>query len=142
MNITSYSPHHIDTVVCNKSGKVWRCTTIYGHPETSQKQHTWTLLKGLASLSSHPWCCCGDFNEILHFHEKTRGNDKSVDSIAGFRDVVQACNLTDMGYKGYPFTWLNRRYKPHHIEERPNRFLCSKTWYNHFQSSIATNLVS
>lgn len=47
-----------------------------------------------------------------------------------------------MGYEGYPFTWLNRRYGPHHIEERLDRFLCSKTWCNHFQGSIATNLVS
>lgn len=54
VNITSYSAHHIDAVVCDEGERVWRCTRIYGHPEASQKHHTWKLLKRLASLFSYP----------------------------------------------------------------------------------------
>ena len=70
VSITSYSSHHIDALVCSESGLRWRCTGIYGHPELSQKHNTWTLMKRLASLFSYPWCCFGDFNEIMHMHEK------------------------------------------------------------------------
>ena len=44
VNITSYSSHHIDAIIQNDSGKRWRCTRIYGHPEAQQKRHTWTLM--------------------------------------------------------------------------------------------------
>ncbi|KAH9668523.1 reverse transcriptase domain-containing protein [Citrus sinensis] len=50
VEIKSFSKHHIDTLVHNDNGKVWRCTGVYGHPETSQRHHTWTLLKRLADL--------------------------------------------------------------------------------------------
>lgn len=126
VNITSYSSHHRDAVVHNESGLVWKCTRIYGHPESSQKQHTWTLLKRLANLSSHLWCCFGDFNEIMHMHEKHGGSNRNLNIVANFKEAVQTCNLVDMRYKGSPFTWSNKRYVPHFIEERLDRFLCSK----------------
>lgn len=49
VQVKSYSPYHIDAVVYNKGGKAWRCTGVYGHPEASQKHHTWTILKRLAT---------------------------------------------------------------------------------------------
>lgn len=64
LEIKSYSLCHIDVVVLSKSGSYWRCTGVYGHLESTQKQHTWELLKRLASLSSLPWLCFGDFNEV------------------------------------------------------------------------------
>lgn len=65
VDIKSWSKHHIDAVVCVENISYWRNTWIYGHPKMSQKHYTWTLLKRLASLSSLPWLCFGDFNEIL-----------------------------------------------------------------------------
>lgn len=126
VNITSYSAHHIDAVVCNEWGRVWRCIRIYGHPEASQKHHTWKLLKRLASLFSYLWCCFGDFNKIIHLHEKNEGSDRNVYLVADFSEVVHECNLMDMGYKGHPFTWSNRRYDSQFIEERLDRVICSK----------------
>lgn len=32
VEIKSYSSHHIDAFVYNESGKVWRCTGVYGYP--------------------------------------------------------------------------------------------------------------
>ncbi|KAL9422216.1 hypothetical protein AB3S75_034476 [Citrus x aurantiifolia] len=40
VNIPSYSRHYIDVEVQCGSGKKWRCTGVYGHPETQQKKHT------------------------------------------------------------------------------------------------------
>ena len=104
VSIKSFNFHYIDVVAQNPGGKVWRCTEIYGHSEAGQKQHTWSLLKRLAGLFSYLWCCFGEFNEILCLHEKSGGNDRTLNMVADFRETVQACNLVDMGYKGYQFT--------------------------------------
>ena len=108
----------------------------------NKKHHTWTLLKRLAGIFSHPWCCFGDFNEILNLQEKSGGNEKNIDMVVKFREAVQACNLVDVGYRGYPFMWSNRRYGQHFIEERFDRFLCSNDWSENFHDMAATNLVN
>ena len=84
VNITSFSSHHIDAEVQTERGKLVRCMGIYGHPETDKKRHTWTLLRRLAGLSSTTWLCFGDFNEILHLHEKNEGNDRNSNAVSEF----------------------------------------------------------
>ena len=142
VSIKSFSSHHIDAVVQNPSGKTWRCTRIYGHPEAGQKQHTWCLLKKLADIFPYPWCCFGDFNEILYLHEKSGDNERNLNAVADFRETIQACNLIDMGYKGYQFTWSNRRFGTGYVEERLDRFLCSKDWSKSFQNLPVSHLVN
>ena len=81
-----------------------RCTGIYGHPEMGQKKHTWTMLRRLASLFDTSWICFDDFNKILHPREKTCGKNRNPNMVSDFREALQACNLIDLGCKGYPFT--------------------------------------
>ena len=52
-------------------------------------------LRRLIDLSSSPWLCFGDFNEILYLEEKMGGNDREVDMISEFRKVFQECNMKD-----------------------------------------------
>ncbi|KAH9742572.1 pentatricopeptide repeat-containing protein [Citrus sinensis] len=121
VDIKSFSQHHIDAVVHSENGSLWRCTGIYGHPETDQKRHTWTLLQRLAGLLSLPWLCFGDFNEILKLDEKTGKKDRCMASINEFCEAVYGCDLKDLGYNGYPFTWSNRRFGPNLVEEREEK---------------------
>ena len=99
-------------------------------PEAQHMDHS----KKLANLSSHPWCCFGDFNEVMGINEKNGGNKKNVNVVVEFREVM--CR------KGYPYTWSNKRFGANYIEEWLDRFLCSKDWGNKFQDSTATNLVN
>lgn len=46
--------------------------------------------------------------------------------ISEFREALQDCNLVDLGYKGYPFTWGNGKFGSDFVEERLDRFLCYK----------------
>lgn len=91
-----------------------------------QKKHTLTLLRRLVGLSSYPWLCFGDFNEILHMHEKTGGNNRNLNLVVDFRHAIKDCNLVDAGCTGYPFIWSNRRFEPYLIEERLDRFFYNK----------------
>ncbi|XP_010512971.1 PREDICTED: uncharacterized protein LOC104788901 [Camelina sativa] len=58
-----------------------------------------------------PWLLMGDFNEILDGEEHS---DHSVSPVISpgmreFQDVVNHCNLMDMGSHGPLFTWVNKR---------------------------------
>ncbi|KAH9801140.1 hypothetical protein KPL71_000911 [Citrus sinensis] len=140
VQIKSFSKHHIDAEVQMANGRQMRCTGVYGHPEMGQKQHTWTLLRRLVGLSPSPWLCFGDFNEILHPYEKSGGNERNVNSINSFRQALRDCELADVGYKGYPFTWSNGRFGQRFIEERLDRFVCNRAWSDNFVNDAAINL--
>ena len=140
LQIKSFSKHHINAEIQMTSGKQMRCTGVYGHPEANQKNHTWTLLRRLAGLSSSPWLCFGDYNEILHPSEKSGGNDRNLNSINEFREALRDCELMDVGYTGYPFTWSNGRFGSGFVEERLDRFACNKAWSDFFVDCAASNL--
>lgn len=71
----------------------------------------------LASLSSLPWLCFGDFNEMLQLHEKIIKQDRSVHAVNKSRKAITFCGLIDLGCKCRPFTWSNKRFGPHLVEE-------------------------
>lgn len=45
------------------------------------------------------------------------GKEKCLQMVVDFRKAVQMCNLVDVGCKGY---------NDQHIEERLDKFMCSK----------------
>lgn len=54
------------------------------------------------------------------------GNERSLNTVADFREVVNECNLKDIECRGYPFTWSNRRFGSHFVEEKLDRFFWVK----------------
>ena len=60
--------------------------------------------------------------------------------VTAFRETVNDCNLIDLGCRGYPFTWSNRRFGPQLIEERLDRFFGSKDWDQNPYNLIVSNL--
>ena len=44
-----------------------------------------------------------------------------MDLITNFREAIQDSGLVDLGYKGYLFTWSNKRFGPWIVEERLDR---------------------
>jgi hypothetical protein len=75
----------------------------------------------LHSQSNLPWALIGDFNEILYSFEKEGGNPRPETYMQAFRDVLNDCNLEDMGYSGDIFTWRRGR-----IRERLDRALVNE----------------
>ena len=74
VEVQSFSNQHINaTIGLITSERAWRFTGFYGSPVTSQRGRSWELLRQLHSMSSLPWLCSGDFNEILADDEKVGG---------------------------------------------------------------------
>ncbi len=67
------------------------------------------------------WLCNGDFNELLSNNEKFERCVSAKGKTQKFRDALSDCELHDLGFQGYWFTWWNKRYEDEMIKERLNR---------------------
>ena len=60
----------------------------------------WNLLRHIARMEPMPWVCLGDFNEILSVDEKYRRRRHQRGLMENFQKTLEACGLSDLGYKG------------------------------------------
>lgn len=100
VSISSFSRNHIDALVQDDNGRVWRFTGFYGNPSTSGRPNSWHLLRNLSANWVGPWICAGDFNEILSLDEKSGGATRPFQQMASFNDALQDCNLTEIPVLG------------------------------------------
>ncbi|KAK3230611.1 hypothetical protein Dsin_002492 [Dipteronia sinensis] len=118
-DLISFSRFHIDVRITFNESKLWRLIGFYGSPDSTQRGHTWMLLRRLRSMSSLPWLRIGDFNEVLNSYEKHRETHRQWRLIEEFRETVDDCELMDMGFRGLGFTLSNRRDGSALVQERP-----------------------
>ena len=91
------------------SERAWRLTGFYGEPETSKRGDGWSMLRMLSSKLALPWCCMGDFNELLEVEDKHGGASRSHNLMQAFREVLDDCRFVNLGYSGPNFTWHGKR---------------------------------
>ncbi|KAL3820475.1 hypothetical protein ACJIZ3_006380 [Penstemon smallii] len=141
VDLQSFSPNHIDIHIAESDNPTgWRFTGFYGEPDTSHRHNSWDLLRCLASRSSKPWVCMGDFNAHLYNSEKEGGNRTPGYQLRDFRVALQDSGLTDLGYSGYPYTWSNGWEFPRTINVRIDRACISDSWLNKFPASKVRHL--
>ena len=107
LQVQSFSPSHIDATINETLPEAWRLTGFYGAPETQNREASWNLLRRLKSQSTLPWCCMGDFNELVRLEEKQGRLGRSDRQMQLFRDVLDECSFVDLGFTGPSFTWTN-----------------------------------
>ncbi|XP_074278185.1 uncharacterized protein LOC141601781 [Silene latifolia] len=101
----SASVHYMDFVVREEAGD-WRVMGFYGWPSVADRHLSWDLLRILGRQLTRPYVCIGDFNEILYANEM-KGGTRAQWQMNNFREAVEDCNLTDIPFEGYEFTWDN-----------------------------------
>lgn len=62
------------------------------------------MLLMLNSKPKLPWCCFGDFNEVLEIKDKMEGTSRAHSQMQLFKDVLDQCGFVDLGYSGLNFT--------------------------------------
>ncbi|GLT94950.1 hypothetical protein SLE2022_126590 [Rubroshorea leprosula] len=132
LSLLSYSTNHIDMEVNGLDAEQWRFTGFYGYPERNNRRQSWALLRNLASRSTLPWLVSGDFNDLLHPHEKSGGAPQPEWLMQGFREAIDDCELVEIYMLGGFFTW--RRGD---VQEKLNRAFASRSWCNLFPSAKA-----
>ena len=75
-----------------------------------------------------PWICGGDFNEILNLLEAADGGEQSLNEMLIFREALDWCDLTDMGFVGPKLTWDNCRSGDDNIQVCLDRFVANSSW--------------
>ncbi|KAL5732968.1 hypothetical protein ACOSQ2_032660 [Xanthoceras sorbifolium] len=140
VSLLSFSLFHIDVSVSGAGCSPWRFTGFYGTLEASQRHNACLLLNRLYGLSSLPWLCGGDFNEILVDCEKDGGLPKQRRLLSNFREALDTCCLQDLGFQGPMFTWCNGRVGNAFVQERLDRCVCSRNWLSLFPASYVQHL--
>ena len=107
LHVIDASPSHIDTVVNPGVDDTWQFTGFYGNPVTTNREHSWVLLKHLNLKMEPPWHCVGDFNEIVRTEEKMGGALRRERQMVEFRDALDYYSFRDLGFMSAPFTWCN-----------------------------------
>ncbi|XP_074373986.1 uncharacterized protein LOC141714363 [Apium graveolens] len=140
VSLCSLNKNHIDVMVTMNSNTIFRLTGVYGEPDRSKRQETWSLLRNLASYNSAPWCLIGDMNNVLSQADKKGGRPYPAGLVQGFQDVVHDCELIDMHMEGYQFTWEKGLGINRHTEIRLDRALVTQTFLDLFKEAKLTNL--
>jgi hypothetical protein len=62
--------------------------------------------------------------------------------MAEFRNTLSFCDLHDLGYKGTPWTFDNKKEDNKNVKVRLDRAVASPSWTSHFLDANVTHLVS
>lgn len=141
-SIMSYSANFINLEMVDGERGNWRLTGFYGYPQSGRRRASWELLRTLSNLSPLPWCVVGDFNNLLNMEDKRGRMERSSWMLRGFRETVQACGLTDLNLKGYPYTWVKSRGSEREVEERLDRAMASSSWMQAFPNPRLVNTLA
>ena len=133
VRLLKFSKNCIDVEVKYQDMGKWRMTGFYGFPESSRRRESWDLLCTLTTVSSLPWVCIRDFNDLLAAHEKRGKNEHPNWKLQGFKQVVVDSGLSDIGMEGYQFTWERSKGTENWVEERLDIVLAIDPWSHRFK---------
>ena len=142
IEILGYSCYHLDVSVEEEGEDKWRLTCVCGEAQTHLRHQTWTVLKNISSLSSLPWICIGDFNEVLCPTEHEGVGQRSNAQIQAFRDTIDVCMLIDLGYKGHFWTFEKKVVGVNYTRVRLDRALATAEWNELFPNAQLKHLSS
>lgn len=142
VRILNLSRTHIDVMVSGgvMGGGDWRFTGFYGEPRRQFRGDSWYLIKYLRHQQDEPWLCAGDFNETLCAYEQIGGVLKEEWKMEGFRESVDFCSFSDLGYSGLPYTWDNRQDGTHNIKARLDRALAYDRFLERFDGTSVSHI--
>ncbi|KAG6713755.1 hypothetical protein I3842_05G169600 [Carya illinoinensis] len=85
-SLENYSHNHISMVLTQEEiPQQILVTGFYSFPETSRRGESWNLLRMIKPREDKPWLCLGDFNEIIHHHEKVGAASRPYPQMEAFR---------------------------------------------------------
>ncbi|RYR37677.1 hypothetical protein Ahy_A09g042548 [Arachis hypogaea] len=123
-------------VSCNNSDS-WFLSACYGSPQRATRRSLWSNIHSLDDNTSLPWCLLGDFNAILHDHERQGGSSKGFSGACNeFQNCVSDSSLIDLAFIGWPFTW-----KIGNLVDRLDRGLSNLNWQLKFPEAYLKHLL-
>lgn len=145
LQIFSSSPNFIHSNISDPRGMFeYDCTFIYCNPKFQHRRNLWDRLAALNRDRSRPWCCIGDFNEMVSHFEKDgiRPFDHSRADL--FREFLFTTGLMDLELKGNKFTWVSNPRNGRITREKLDRVMVNWSLRSCFPhgSAIALPIIS
>uniref|UniRef100_A0A8I6Y3E3 Reverse transcriptase domain-containing protein n=1 Tax=Hordeum vulgare subsp. vulgare TaxID=112509 RepID=A0A8I6Y3E3_HORVV len=129
-------------MISSAESVVSRATFVYGEPRRELRHFFWDTLARLRREWNGPWLCCGDFNEVLLQEEHFGSLDRSEVQMGLFRDCLQICNLTDLGYVDPKFTWSNKQNAQCNVRVRLDRGVANGAFFELFSECYVQNVIT
>jgi hypothetical protein len=141
IQILESSPNVIHMAINEVSSRVWfDCSFVYGHPIFQQRRFLWNRLTEFHYNLDRAWCCVGEFNEVLHPHEKQGLRSVNKMGMNWFREFVNSSELMELELKGFKFTWASNPREGFVTKEKLDICLANWNWRILFPNTSATAL--
>lgn len=135
LEIVGYSQYHIDTLITDLVDIRTRVTFVYGEAQVNERYKTWDMMRGIVGANDVPWLVLGDFNEVLYAHEHDGVGNRSQAQMDAFRDALDTCGLSDIGYMGNPWTFEKKVVGGTYTRVRLDRGVANPAWTLAFPSA-------
>ena len=143
VQILDKKERYIDALVrIHPDAEQWRVTCVYGEPRVENRPAMWSALQNLKTVIDRPWLVVGDFNEAMWNFEHMSATPRPEAQMVAFRDVLEVCELVDLGFIGVPFTYDNKRSGASNVKVRLDRAVASNDWRNSFAYSSVVHIPS
>lgn len=141
VQIMSSSQNIIHTsVLVNSSGVLFDSSYVYGNPTFQQRRGLWSRLLAQQIDKHVPWCCLGDFNELLSHFEKDGIRPFHPGRANLFRDFLNLSGLMDLDLNGCRYTWSSNPRNGVITKEKLDRVLLNWPWRQSFPHAMAVAL--
>jgi hypothetical protein len=123
VDLKNYSSCHIDVMVRKNTTNAteWRVTGFCGAPRVEDRHHSWRFLRTLFAIPHSAWLCLGDFNETLYGTEHFSRAVRPEWQMRAFREAIDDCLLSDLGWSGVEYTWDNGQGGESNVKARLDR---------------------
>lgn len=117
-------------------------TAVYAKCSNMERRELWSSLENISLSINGPWCIGGDYmlswilkrNQMAIFMYRMQ---MSID----FRNCIDNCRTTNIGYTGPKFTWCNNRRPQKRNWKRLDRVFINDKWSQNFQNTTIRHLV-
>lgn len=141
VQILHEAQNYIHTALCFKQGGgAFDCSFVYGHPNYQLRRGLWSTLVSFQMNRDFPWCCMGDFNEMLIHTDKCGLRPINQNRAALFRDFINITGLMELDLKGCIFTWASNPRNGVIVREKLDRALANWAWRSIFPHAMVTAL--
>ncbi|KAF9609403.1 hypothetical protein IFM89_015744 [Coptis chinensis] len=112
-------------------------TAIYASNNMNTRARLWHDMVVISSNISSPWCCLGDYNNVLFTHERVGDLPVHPRETIPFSNCLVAVGLYNIKSVGCTLTWTNYGSGLNRKWAKLDRCLANQCWSAVFPSSVA-----